>query len=222
MRYPKMVVPLCAVAVLLSLPTMMLAQTASEAGALQPKGAPAPLGTGAANAAQSAGQALQGAATTGQAPAAQNQTPAPQGQAPATQVTEPAPNQPESQVSAPLRVMVGKSLLVTTTDRLRRVSVTDPAVADALVVTPTQVLVHGRAPGEVSMILWDEQERSRSFDLRVDVDVTAAQNEINRLFPEEKINTEASRNAIVLSGHVATKEDAERAGLIASAFSKNV
>ena len=42
----------------------------------------------------------------------------------------------ESQGSAPLRVMVGKSLLINTTERLKRVSVTDPAVADALVVTP--------------------------------------------------------------------------------------
>src|SRR5262252_8911072 len=31
---------------------------------------------------------------------------------------------------APLRVMVGKSLLINTTERIKRVSVTDPAVAD--------------------------------------------------------------------------------------------
>src|SRR5882762_8201760 len=43
--------------------------------------------------------------------------------------------------AAPLRVMVCKSLLINTTERLKRVSVTDPSVADALVVTPTQVLV---------------------------------------------------------------------------------
>ena len=67
--------------------------------------------------------------------------------------------------------MVGKSLLINTTERLKRVSVTDPNVADAIVVTPTQILVHGRAPGEVSLLIWDEAERSRSFDLRVDVAV---------------------------------------------------
>jgi len=69
----------------------------------------------------------------------------------------------EPQGSAPLRVMVGKSLLINTSERLKRISVTDPAVADALVVTPTQVLVHGRSPGEVSLLIWDELERSRSF-----------------------------------------------------------
>src|SRR5689334_22761191 len=129
---------------------------------------------------------------------------------------------PDTSASAPLRVMVGKSLLVNTQDRLKRVSVTDPAVADALVVTPTQVMVHGRAPGEVSLLLWDENERSRTFDLRVDVDVTSAAQEIKSIFPEEKINVTASRSAVVLSGHVSTKEDADRAGMIAGAFSKNV
>ena len=65
---------------------------------------------------------------------------------PAVQPTNPAPPASSQNVTAgaaPLRVMVGKSLLINTTERLKRVSVTDPTVADALVVTPTQVLVNG-------------------------------------------------------------------------------
>src|SRR5207237_1897095 len=122
----------------------------------------------------------------------------------------------------PLRVMVGKSLLINTTDRLKRVSVTDPDIADPQVITPTQVLVHGRSPGEVSLLIWDESERSRSFDLRVDVDVTAAQEEIKRIFPEEQIEVSPSRSAIVLSGHVTTEDVAKHAGQVAGAYSKNV
>ena len=124
--------------------------------------------------------------------------------------------------AAPLRVMVGKSLLINTTERLKRVSVTDPTVADALVVTPTQVLVNGLAPGEVSLLIWDELERSRSFDLRVDVDITAASEEMHRLFPDEQISVTPSRNAIVVSGHVTTEDVAKHAGALASAYSKNV
>ena len=118
--------------------------------------------------------------------------------------------------------MVGKSLLINTTERLKRVSVTDPAVADALVVTPTQVLINGLAPGEVSLLIWDELERSRSFDLRVDVDITAASEEIHRIFPDEQISVSPSRSAIVLSGHVTTEEVAKQAGSIATAYSRNV
>ena len=141
-----------------------------------------------------------------------------QAAAPTQQVQAP----PANQGPAPLRVMVGKSLLINTTDRLKRVSVTDPDIADALVVTGTQVLVHGRSPGEVSLLIWDEYERSRSFDLRVDVDITAAAEEVKRIFPEEQIDVSASRSAIVLSGHVTTEDVAKHAGQVVGAYSKNV
>ncbi|MFY9845222.1 MAG: pilus assembly protein N-terminal domain-containing protein [Terriglobales bacterium] len=153
-------------------------------------------------------------------PSPQNQDTAP---APPSSTTTTSTNsQSPTEGAAPLRVMVGKSLLINTTERLKRVSVTDPSVADALVVTPTQVLVNGLAPGEVSLLIWDELERSRSFDLRVDVDISAASEEMHRLFPEEQINVTPSRNAIVLSGHVTTEDVAKHAGALAAAYSRNV
>jgi pilus assembly protein CpaC len=149
---------------------------------------------------------------------AQAQGPPPSGTQTATL---PAQNQ-AAQSSAPLRVMVGKSLLINTTERLRRISLTDPAVAWAQVVTPTQILVHGRSPGEISLLIWDESERSRSFDLRVDVDVSACAEEEHRVFPDEQITITPSRAAIVLSGHVSTEDVAKRAGELASAYSPKV
>ncbi|HUO16045.1 MAG TPA: type II and III secretion system protein family protein [Verrucomicrobiae bacterium] len=154
----------------------------------------------------------------------QSQPAQPQAQAPGT---TPATNLPsaESQTvqgSAPLRVMVGKSLLINTTERIKRISVTDPSIAYAQPITPTQILVHGKAPGEVSLLIWDELERSRSFDLRVDVDVSACSDEEHRVFPEEQITVTPSRSAIVLSGHVSTEDVAKRAGELASAYSPKV
>lgn len=134
----------------------------------------------------------------------------------------PANGRNEVSGAAPLRVMVGKSLLINTTERLKRVSVTDPGVADAIVVTPTQIMVHGRSPGEVSLLIWDEMERSRSFDLRVDVDVSAVEEEEKRVFPNEQIEVTPSRNAVVLSGHVSTEDVAKRAGMIAEGYSSRV
>ncbi len=152
------------------------------------------------------------------APSTAPEQAAPQQPAPAAQQSA----APSPTGAAPLRVMVGKSLLINTSDRLKRVSVTDPSVADAMVVTPTQILVHGRSAGEVSLLIWDELERSRSFDLRVDVDVSAANEEIQKIFPSQRITVSPSRSAIVLSGHVDTEDTSKRAGLIAAAYSKNV
>src|SRR5246127_1684418 len=161
--------------------------------------------------------------------AQQQETPPPQQAQPAPTEPQPVehpasasiPGPSEATGAAPLRVMVGKSLLITTSERLKRVSVTDPAVADVQVVTPTQILVHGRSAGEVSLLIWDELERSRSFDLRVDVDVTAAAEEEKSVFPDEQILVTPSRSAIVLSGHVSDETVATRAGKIAEAYSNN-
>lgn len=148
----------------------------------------------------------------------QIQNPGPTG----TQTTTLPPPSQQPQGSAPLRVMVGKSLLINTTEQLKRVSITDPAIAYVQVVTPTQILVHGKAPGEISLLIWDELERSRSFDLRVDVDVSACADEEHRVFPDEQITVTPSRAAVVLSGHVSTEDVAKRAGELASAYSPKV
>ena len=160
----------------------------------------------------------QGATVPQQAPTAEQ----PQSPASAPPGTQTTTLPPQSQGSAPLRVMVGKSLLINTTERLKRISVTDPTIAYATVITPTQILVHGRAPGEVSLLIWDELERSRSFDLRVDVDVSACAEEERRVFPDEQITVTPSRAAVVLSGHVSTEDVAKRAGELAGAYSPKV
>ena len=87
---------------------------------------------------------------------------------------------------------------------------------------PRRYLFTVDRPGEVSLLIWDELERSRSFDLRVDVDVRACAEEEHRVFPDEQITVTPSRAAIVLSGHVSTEDVAKRAGELASAYSKNV
>jgi pilus assembly protein CpaC len=149
---------------------------------------------------------------------AQNSAAPPSG----TQTTNLPPQSEQPQGSAPLRVMVGKSLLINTTERLKRVSVTDSSIAEPVVVSATQILVHGHTPGEVSLLIWDDLDRTRSFDLRVDVDVSACREEEHRVFPEEQIAVTPSRAAIVLSGHVSTEDVAKRAGELASAYSPKV
>ena len=207
MRVSKVVFLTSVLALLLAAGTFSFGQTATEAGA--------------------AAQQVQPPTPNPATVVPGQQTAQPPAAAPQTQTAPPAgPAATSAQTPeggpAPLRVMVGKSLLINTTERLKRVSVTDPNVADAIVVTPTQILVHGRSPGEISLLIWDEAERSRSFDLRVDVDVTACAEEIHRIFPEERIEVSPSRAAIVLSGHVSTEDVAKRAGMIAQAYSKNV
>src|SRR5438445_419343 len=62
----------------------------------------------------------------------------------------------------------------------------------------------------------------RSFDLRVDVDVSACAEEEYRVFPDEQIVVMLSRAAIVFFGYVSTEDVAKRAGELATAYSPYV
>jgi Flp pilus assembly secretin CpaC len=59
-----------------------------------------------------------------------------------------------------LHVLVGKSVILNSAQILKRVSVSDPTIALAVTVSPNQVLLNGLAPGKVSLILWNEQEKT--------------------------------------------------------------
>ena len=55
-----------------------------------------------------------------------------------------------------LSVLVGKSLVVDSPVNIQRVSLADGGVAEALVTSPRELLIHGKAPGQTSLIVWQQ------------------------------------------------------------------
>jgi pilus assembly protein CpaC len=126
------------------------------------------------------------------------------------------------QTPAELRVQLGKSLLVTTQDPLQRVSVTDPTIAAAMIVSPTQILIHGARGGTGTLILWDAQERAQSFNLTVELDLNALRSTISQMFPGETLQVSQSGGALVLTGNVSSKLVSDRAAALAGTISPAV
>ena len=56
--------------------------------------------------------------------------------------------------SGTLQMFTGKSLVISSANPLTRVSVTDPEIASIQVLSPQQVLIHSKAPGAVTLLLW--------------------------------------------------------------------
>jgi pilus assembly protein CpaC len=109
-----------------------------------------------------------------------------------------------------LHVMVGRSLVINSPSRLKRVSIADPNIADAVIASPTEVIVNGKATGGVSLVLWDESGQHQNFDLIVDPDLLQLQQRLQENFPNEQIQASASRDAVVLSGRVSSQAVADR------------
>jgi Flp pilus assembly secretin CpaC len=113
------------------------------------------------------------------------------GQTPATAPSVQAPAAVQGQdASEPqtLHLLVGRSLVITSPSRIKRVSLADPEIAEAVVVSPTQVLVNGRKPGGVSLLVWDEADQSQAFEVSVDIDVLSLSQKIHEVFPTEDVH----------------------------------
>jgi pilus assembly protein CpaC len=102
-----------------------------------------------------------------------------------------------------------------------RIAVTNPAVADATVVEPNEILVDGKTPGTVSLIVWSSTDR-KQYDLVVEPAITTLQQQLARLFPGEDITVSATDEAIILSGSVSSNAVSLRAAEIAQASSSKM
>jgi len=143
------------------------------------------------------------------------------------QLGQPQPVQPPEQAQQPqspeaLHVMVGRSLVIDSPGRLRRVSIADPAIADAVIVNPNQILINGKAPGAVSLVLWDESGQNQSFEVVVELDMLDLQQKIRDGFPAEPIQVGSSRDVITLSGRVSSQAVADKALELAKALTPKV
>ena len=119
----------------------------------------------------------------------------------------PAPAQAAVTAARPQfdRVLVtsGRSTVVATDFDVTRIAVTNPEIADAVVVMPREVLVDGKKPGTVSLILWSSAQR-KQYDVVVEPAITPLEQQLQALFPGEDIAVDVSDEAIVLSGHVSS------------------
>jgi pilus assembly protein CpaC len=112
----------------------------------------------------------------------------------------------------------GRSTVLITPFDITRIAVTNPTVADAVVVQPREVLIDGKSAGTVSLIVWGGNER-RQYDVVVDPGVTTLQQTFEKLFPGEDIRVAMNEESIILTGNVSSNAVMLRAGEIADSMS---
>jgi pilus assembly protein CpaC len=96
----------------------------------------------------------------------------------------------------------GQSHLLVEPAAVARVSIGDPDIADAVVVSPRELLVNGRGLGTTTLIIWDQAGGRRTYQVEVTADATALQRTLEALFPGEQIRVTVTGNLLILSGRV--------------------
>ena len=113
---------------------------------------------------------------------------------------------------------VGRSTVVDTGMPIARVSLTSADIADALVTSPSELLINGKTPGTISMFVWNRSGGIKRYEINVQRDLARLTSQIKELFPNEKIEARANGRSIVLSGSVSNKDVIDRAVSLAGGY----
>src|SRR5271169_3736644 len=136
-----------------------------------------------------------------------------------------APAPAQATGSRDLTVTVGKSVLVDSPAIIERIAVANGALAEAVAITPREVLVNGKAAGETSMIIWQQGGNRLFFDLTVhrnETHLNAVRREMAQELGDDSVSLDVEGEAVFLRGTVKDLTTAERALMIASTLGKPV
>ncbi len=128
-----------------------------------------------------------------------------------------------------LSIIVGKSALVDFTKPVTRVAVGLADIAEATAVSPTEVMVNGKAPGNTSLIVWEQGGERQFFNVTVHPSRAAAEDTLTSLrrelrvaLPGQNITIASENNLVFLRGTVNDLASSDRAVQMASSAGKVV
>jgi pilus assembly protein CpaC len=128
-----------------------------------------------------------------------------------------------------LLVAVGKSVLVDCARPILRIAVGSSDLAEATAVSPNEVLVNGKAPGETTLIVWQEGGGRQFFNLKIHSNSSVANDHMETLrrelrteFPGQTLRVNSESGLIFLRGSVKDLNSSDRAVQIASTAGKVV
>jgi pilus assembly protein CpaC len=115
-------------------------------------------------------------------------------------------------------LLVGRSTVLNVGMPVSRISLTVPDIADAMVTAPSQLLIHGKQPGTISLFVWDKSGGIKTFEVTVRRDLSSLVDYLKQLFPGEPITVIGSGKDVVISGTVSSKYVIEKAADVASGY----
>ena len=128
-----------------------------------------------------------------------------------------------------LSVGVGKSVLVDCARPIARVAMGLGEVAEAQPISPYEIMVSGKAPGETSLIIWDTRGGRQFFNITVRTgpavssdNLDAARRELAIELPGQPLKVTSENSMIFLRGTVKDLNSSARAVQIASTAGKVV
>src|SRR5579883_1067485 len=98
-------------------------------------------------------------------------------------------------------------------NKIVRTSISDPGVAEPVVVAENQMVLLGKSPGRATLVLWDDAGNNSAIELRVSRDYTQLQSTLREIDPRIVVKTYSigGTDRVILLGDVDHVESVIRA-----------
>lgn len=100
----------------------------------------------------------------------------------------------------------------------RKVSVADPAVAEAVLIGPREISLTGRSVGSTTLVLNDDSQGRQLVDIAVGLDLGGLKNQLHQIFPGQDVEVRPAPAGIILSGTVSGPEISEQVAQLAASY----
>jgi pilus assembly protein CpaC len=124
--------------------------------------------------------------------------------------------------SEELRVTAGKSIVIDYPADVARISTSNPDVVDAVAVTTREILLHARALGTSTVVVWSKSGERTFYNITVEHNLEPIRRVLKETFPNEEIRVQAARDSVALVGRVSAKEVSDRAAALVGPLAKSV
>lgn len=117
-------------------------------------------------------------------------------------------------------LVVGKSTVVNMPVAIKRASLADPQIADAMVLSPKQIYVTGKGYGTTNLTLWGQDGQVLAIlDLDVGVDLVRLRQQLAELLPDEtNIRLRGTHDHVTLFGTVSSEARLSQILALAEAY----
>ncbi len=100
--------------------------------------------------------------------------------------------------------IAGKTQLIKFDEPVKRISITDPSLADLVLLSPKELLLNGKNPGRTSLLFWGSSDKPVFFNLIVQQDTDAFIQAVEQIAPNEDIKYSFTDDGVIMSGHISS------------------
>jgi pilus assembly protein CpaC len=131
----------------------------------------------------------------------------------------------QTQPAKEVNLISGKGELLQFQNDVQKVVVAEPKIADAIVVSPREVMLSAKGAGKTTIAIWETGAAPALYNVNVIADSTdfdKFRKEVQENFPDDSVKVSGQGETLVLTGSVKNAEASKRAGALASTRAKTV